>query len=577
MHTLSRRLAIVHLITLGFVLAPPIPGPTHANEFPDPPQRKPDPMIQRRPLPEIRVFRAPNVVGQRLADARVALERAGLRAGRETAQPTREATPGTVVRQEPAAGTVLKPSDTINLWIATAPARPGRDDVGAPVGDGTSSRPGHEGPIVDRPRLAIVPDLVGRPAVEAPGRLERSRLRMGAQRGEESAAAPGTVVSQTPTGGSHALVGSPVSIVVATARKRGGGDVGAPPGDGKPPRPEHEGPIVDPPRLAIVPDLIGRPMFEAAARLEQSRLRLGTQREEESEATPGTVVDQTPGPGRRVPIHAPVSIVLATPVLVTVPELIGHPTSEARMLLERSRLTMGDQRHEESEAPDGTVVRQTVAPGERVRVGAAVGVVLAAPALVPVPAVAVAPAAAPTPSSTPSPPTPPPPPPGPAFTPTTPRPPREAAPPTPRPARALTPTPPAPPARADVPTTPARQPAPAVAVAPAPVPAPPPPSVSARSNGWRPVAWSVGSVLALAAAGGMLYRYRPRRTTAPSAATVPAFEFPPHWDTGTVRIEPAGALCSGPGLRLVSGIELGSPRLDSEHLVKSVFEEDARP
>jgi hypothetical protein len=90
------------------------------------------------------------------------------------------------------------------------------------------------------------------------------------------------------------------------------------------------------------------------------------------------------------------------------------------------------------------------------------------------------------------------------------------------------------------------------------------------------VAWSVGSVLALAAAGGMLYRYRPRRTTAPSAATA-AFEFPPHWDTGTVRIEPAGALCSGPGLRLVSGIELGSPRLDSEHLVKSVFEEDARP
>jgi hypothetical protein len=58
---------------------------------------------------------------------------------------------------------------------------------------------------------------------------------------------------------------------------------------------------------------------------------------------------------------------------------------------------------------------------------------------------------------------------------------------------------------------------------------------------------------------------------------LPALQFPPHWDVGSVRIEPAGALCSGPGLELVSGIELGAPRLDSEHLVKSMFQEDTRP
>ena len=82
-------------------------------------------------------------------------------------------------------------------------------------------------------------------------------------------------------------------------------------------------------------------------------------------------------------------------------------------------------------------------------------------------------------------------------------------------------------------------------------------------------------MLGLAAVGGMLYRFRPRRTTASSTAPVPALEFPPHWDVGSVRIEPAGALCSGPGLRLVSGIELGSPRLDSEQLVKTMFQEVA--
>ena len=86
---------------------------------------------------------------------------------------------------------------------------------------------------------------------------------------------------------------------------------------------------------------------------------------------------------------------------------------------------------------------------------------------------------------------------------------------------------------------------------------------------------AIGAI-ALAAVGGTVYRYRPGRRAVQAPATVPALAFPPHWDIGSVRIEPVGGLCSGPGLRLVSGIELGTPRLDSEHLVKSVYQEEAR-
>ena len=82
---------------------------------------------------------------------------------------------------------------------------------------------------------------------------------------------------------------------------------------------------------------------------------------------------------------------------------------------------------------------------------------------------------------------------------------------------------------------------------------------------------------ALVAAGGALYRYRPRPRARQGITSLPTLEFPPHWDVGSVRIEPTGGLTSGPGLQLVSGIELGAPRLDSEHLVKSVYPEEGRP
>ena len=42
-----------------------------------------------------------------------------------------------------------------------------------------------------------------------------------------------------------------------------------------------------------------------------------------------------------------------------------------------------------------------------------------------------------------------------------------------------------------------------------------------------------------------------------------------------MRIGPAGPFCAGPGLTLVSGIELGEARLSSEHLVKAVTPEEA--
>jgi hypothetical protein len=78
------------------------------------------------------------------------------------------------------------------------------------------------------------------------------------------------------------------------------------------------------------------------------------------------------------------------------------------------------------------------------------------------------------------------------------------------------------------------------------------------------------------AGAGTAYRFRPRRATSEATTVAPTFAFTSRWDAGTFQLEPAGALGSGPGLRLESGIEMGIPQLSSEQLVKSVVEEDAR-
>ena len=626
MHTLSSRVAIAPLAAVLLLTPLPVKRGADANEFPQQqpqtpqqqplrPLRKPDFILDRAPVANIRVLRTPDVTGQRVSEAKTILERAGFRAGPAIAEPTRGATPGTVVRQDPAAGTPNKPGAAITLWIATAPPRDDRrrDDVGPPIGPGTPPRGDGGIKPPDAPRLTVVPDLGGRSVPEALAILEKARLRPGGQRREESEAPPNTVVGQAPPARHRVPEGTPVNIVVATQI------------------------------LVEVPDLIGRPRPEALAQLERKRLGLGPQEREESEAVAGTVVNQSPGAGRRVPVGSPVALAIATPALVTVPDVRGTPEAPAIARLQSSRLRVGERRQQESEDVAGAIVAQRPAPGTRVPPGTPVNLLVAVPILVSVPdltgraadeasrllrerqlslgerhrqesdatpgsitrqspradvrvprgtRIDVVVAAAPPPPpillpraprrSDVTPPTPPPSPPaadpGPKPTPQ-PVPPSMAAPtPTPTPAtpKTLTPStptpPPAPPQTGapSIPPPPARRDTVPPVATTTPV-APPATIPPARQLDWLyPVALSVGLVLLLGGAGAALYRYSKRWSPSPPSVPAPTLEFAQRWDVGTVQIGPAGALSAGPGLRLVSGIESDAPYLDNEHIVKVV-------
>jgi len=79
-----------------------------------------------------------------------------------------------------------------------------------------------------------------------------------------------------------------------------------------------------------VPDLIGISLDEAVARLGQEHLKPGTVRPMPSEQPPGSVVEQDPAPGTRLPSGSPVNLVLAEKKLdkLVVPDLIASPSTK---------------------------------------------------------------------------------------------------------------------------------------------------------------------------------------------------------------------------------------------------------
>jgi PASTA domain len=89
-----------------------------------------------------------------------------------------------------------------------------------------------------------------------------------------------------------------------------------------------------PPALVVVPVLSGRSVTEAVALLKGAGLRLGgTRKVESEEQRPDTVLAQQPEPSERVEKGIRIDVVIATPVPITVPNLVGIDIQQARRSL----------------------------------------------------------------------------------------------------------------------------------------------------------------------------------------------------------------------------------------------------
>ena len=334
----------------------------------------------------------PNVIGRDEAAARRVLEARGLTVGASEPVESRVAE-GRVLVQNPRAGARVEPGTPIGIGVAElervmVPNLVGRGGTevdrvlaGAELTRGQIRREESrqpEGTVVSQepaantrapietavdlvmavPVTVLVPDLVGRGGADAGRLLVDAELRRGRVRRDESTQPEGTVLSQSPAASERVAIDTAVNLVVAT------------------------------PVTVLVPDLAGRDVTAVDTLLRDTELRRGRTTTEESREPEGTVLSHEPAASRRVAVETEVDLVVATPVTILVPDLVGLDEAAVDTLLRSTELTRGTVQREESPQPVGTVLTQEPAAATRVVINTPVAFTLAVPLTVVMPDVA---------------------------------------------------------------------------------------------------------------------------------------------------------------------------------------------
>jgi beta-lactam-binding protein with PASTA domain len=264
----------------------------------------------------------PDVTGKTQAEATQALEDAGLSVGDvgEAADP--DAEPGTVVRQDPAAGEEIDEGGAVALTLSSGPA------------------------------TATVPDVTGMTEAEAQGTLQDAGFASASASQYDLTAPAGEVLAQLPEAGQEAVPGSPVGLLVS----KGGPEV-----------------------TVAVPDVTGMTAEEATTTLADAALTAVPVEAYVADVPAGDVADQEPAPGALV---RPLSEVLVTVSLgegttsVTVPDVVGAREADAVDQLEAAGLVVTTGRAYSADVAAGRVIAQAPEAGASVEEGADAGLLV---------------------------------------------------------------------------------------------------------------------------------------------------------------------------------------------------------
>jgi len=194
--------------------------------------------------------------------------------------------------------------------------------------------------------LVAVPDLVGLPEQDALDLLEAEGLELGEtkiRRTDE--VPPGEVVEQSPLPLRQVPTGSAVDIWVSA-----------------------------PPRLFVVPSVVGGTLEDAEGELATANLVLGDVTEQNDPDIPeGRIISQDPPAGEEVPRETPVNVVVsAGPSVVIVPDVTCRTYASAKAELEGLGLVaeLGDPVLPRPECPNPVnVAQQDTPPGTQVDPG----------------------------------------------------------------------------------------------------------------------------------------------------------------------------------------------------------------
>ncbi len=263
----------------------------------------------------------PNVMGQAQAAASTAITGAGLVVGVVTQEFSVTVVSGSIISQDPVAGTLVAPGSTVALTVSKGP------------------------------QPQSVPDLVGQTQAAASTAITGAGLTVGTITQEFSATvASGTVISQNPAAGTSAAPGSSVSLTVSKG-----------------------------PQSVTVPNVVGQTQSAAGTALTGANLTTGTVAQERSNTVAaGLVISQNPASGGAAPYGSAVALVVSTGVCpATVPDVVGQTQSAASTAITGVTLIVGVITQAYSQTvPLGEVISQNPAAGASVAPGTAVALVI---------------------------------------------------------------------------------------------------------------------------------------------------------------------------------------------------------
>ncbi len=128
--------------------------------------------------------------------------------------------------------------------------------------------------------------------------------------------------------------------------------------------------LLAPSRGEVAPDLFGQNFLAAQKMLESKRIELIKAGEAFSDQAEGVIISQNINPDTPIKkgdsIEVVVSLGEKNEGIVTMPELLGKTEAEAKMLLQKSNLKVGQIDYEYNDATSGEVYAQAIPAGVRV-------------------------------------------------------------------------------------------------------------------------------------------------------------------------------------------------------------------
>ena len=214
-------------------------------------------------------------------------------------------------------------------------------------------------PSLTQGKTYSVPNVIEKTQEEAEVTLKKSNLKVKVIEVETDEAIAGTVIDQDPIAGTTVKKNALVEIQVAVS--------------------DANGNKVDNNVEVEVPNLENLTVNEVTTKLSKLGLRVGdTTYEYSDEIESGQVISQNPSYGTKVKEGTQISLVISRGTKkdegVTVPDLYGSTVEEARRTLSSNNLSLGRQTEEESDAPIGTIIRQSVSAGDVVDAGSKINV-----------------------------------------------------------------------------------------------------------------------------------------------------------------------------------------------------------